>query len=56
MSNFDYAGRLTGTILLGNVALRAGKKVNWNAEKFTTGDAETDKLLTREYREGWSID
>lgn len=56
MSNFDYAGRLTGTILLGNVSLRAGKKVNWDAEKFTTGDAETDKLLGRNYREGWSID
>lgn len=55
MSNFDYAARLTGTILLGNVALRAGKKVNWDAAKFTTGDAETDKLLHREYREGWTL-
>ena len=55
MSNFDYAARLTGTILLGNVALRAGKEITWDAEKMTTGDRETDKLLHREYREGWSL-
>jgi predicted dehydrogenase len=55
MSNFDYAARLTGTILLGNVALRADKEITWDAEKMTTGDRETDKLLHREYREGWSL-
>ncbi len=55
MSNFAYAGRLTETILLGNVALRAGKKVNWDASKLSTGDAELDKLLSREYREGWTL-
>ncbi len=57
MSNFDYAARLTGTILLGNVALKAcpGKVVNWNAEKFTTGDKELDKHLHRNYRDGWTL-
>src|SRR5262249_17974880 len=30
MSNFSYAGMLTETILLGNVAMRAGKKLNWD--------------------------
>ena len=55
MSNFDYATRLTGTILLGNVALRAGAKVNWDAEKFTTGNADFDKLLHRDYRDGWTL-
>jgi predicted dehydrogenase len=55
MSNFNYAARLTGTILLGNVALRAGKEVKWDAEKMTTGDRETDKLLHRDYREGWTL-
>jgi predicted dehydrogenase len=50
MSNFNYAARLTQTILFGNVALRAGKQVSWDPEKFTCGDAETDKLLHRIYR------
>ena len=55
MSDFSYAARLTGTILLGNVALRAGEKVNWDAAKFTTGNAEHDKFLHRDYREGWTL-
>ena len=54
MSNFNYASRLTHTILFGNVALRSGKPVNWDAEKFTCGDVETDKLLHRVYREGFA--
>ena len=55
MSDFSYAARLTGTILLGNVALRAGEKVNWDAAKFTTGNAAHDKFLHRDYREGWTL-
>ena len=31
--NFDYSGSLTEAILLGNVAYRAGKKLEWDAEK-----------------------
>ena len=31
MSNFDYAGRLTETVLLGVVALKAGSKIEWDA-------------------------
>jgi len=56
-SNFDYAGLLTETILLGNVAMRAGKKkLEWDGEhlKFTNSP-ETDKLLHFEYREGWTL-
>jgi len=55
MSNFGYAARLTGTILLGNVALRAGSKVNWDPAKFSTGDSALDQLLHRNYREGWAL-
>ena len=32
MSNFDYAGRLTETVLLGNLAMRAGQKIEWDAK------------------------
>jgi len=57
MSNFDYAGRLTETILLGNVALRAGKKVEWNAEdmKIKNMGSEGEKLIKRDYRKGFGI-
>jgi predicted dehydrogenase len=57
MSNFDYAGRLTETILLGNVALRAGKKVEWNAEdmKIKNLGKDGEKLIKRDYRKGFGI-
>ena len=56
MSNFNYASRLTETILLGNAALRSGKKLEWDAEagKFTNAP-EADQYLHREYREGWVL-
>ena len=57
MSNFDYAGLLTETVLLGNVAIRIGKKIEWdgtNAKVTNVPDAE--KYLKREYRKGWSLE
>jgi predicted dehydrogenase len=53
--NFDYSGTLTETVLLGTVAYRSGKTLHWDAKKFTTGDAEADRWLHKEYREGWSL-
>jgi predicted dehydrogenase len=56
-SNFDYAGRLTETMLLGNIAVRfAGKKLEWDAAKlrFTNSDAAT-KFVSKEYRKGWDL-
>jgi predicted dehydrogenase len=55
-SNFDFAGLLTETILLGNVAMRAGKKLEWDGEnmKFTNAP-DAEKLLHFEYRKGWTL-
>ncbi len=56
-SNFDFAGRLTETMLLGNIAVRfAGTKLEWDAAKlrFTNSDAAT-KLVSKEYRKGWEL-
>jgi predicted dehydrogenase len=56
MSNFDYAARLTETVLLGNVALRAGKKIEWDGVNMkVTNDAAANQYLTREYRKGWEL-
>ncbi len=57
MSNFDYAAMLTETILLGNVALRTGKKLEWDGPgmKFTNA-SQADKHLRRQYRRGWELD
>ena len=55
-SNFDYAGQLTETMLLGNIAVRAGKGevLQWDAEKmaFTNSEAGT-RFVSKEYRKGW---
>ena len=57
MSNFpDYAGPLTEFVLLGNVAIRAQKRFEWDAEKCEAKDCpEANKYVKREYREGWSL-
>jgi hypothetical protein len=55
LSNFDYAGLLTEVILLGNVAVRARKKLTYDGAAMTLGDSEMDKLLRREYRTGWKL-
>jgi predicted dehydrogenase len=54
MSSFDYAALLTETILLGNIALRVGKKVEWDGPKMrSTNCPEANNYVRREYRKGW---
>src|SRR5256885_17036807 len=56
MSNFDYAGRLTETVLLGVVALRAGGKIEWDAAAMRVrNNSDADQYLRRDYRKGFSI-
>lgn len=56
LSNFDYAGRLTEFVLLGNVALRAGRKIEWDAKKLRVKNfSEADQFIRREYRKGWEL-
>jgi hypothetical protein len=41
---------------LGNVALRAGKRIAWDGPNFkVTNDAAAQRYLHREYRAGWSL-
>ena len=56
LSNFDYAGMLTEFLLLGNIAIKTGKKLEWDgpAMKFKDNE-EADKLVHREYRPGWTL-
>ncbi|MDR0520392.1 MAG: Gfo/Idh/MocA family oxidoreductase [Planctomycetaceae bacterium] len=55
LCNFGYSGVLTQAVLLGGVAYRAGKKITWNPETQTTGDAAADKFLADERRKGWEL-
>lgn len=55
--NFDYSGALTEAVQLGNVAFRAGQKLEWDAEKLkATNCPAADEFLRREYRKGWSLE
>jgi len=58
VSNFpEYAGPLTETVLLGNLAVWAdGLKVEWDAESMTpkNGPEELKKIVHREYRDGYT--
>jgi hypothetical protein len=54
--SFLYTGPVTETILLGAVALRAGKKVEYDtANMKITNVPEANKFLVREYRKGWEL-
>ncbi|MBM4093738.1 MAG: Gfo/Idh/MocA family oxidoreductase [Planctomycetes bacterium] len=51
-----HAGLLSETALLGNIAMRIGKKLTWDGpnRKFTNDDT-ANQCLHRHYREGWSL-
>jgi hypothetical protein len=55
-SNFDFAGPLTETTLLGNIAIRTGKKLYWDAQNMKiTNIPEANEFLHRPYRQGWVL-
>ena len=52
---FEYAARLTEVMLLGVVALHAGKKIAYDAPNMrVTNVLPANDHLRREYRQGWS--
>ena len=54
--NFDYSGAVTETVLLGNLAYRVGKKLEWDPANMKFPNCpEAEALLKREYREGWTL-
>lgn len=56
LSNFHYAGVLTEAILLGNVAMRVGKPLEWDGQALrATNCPEAAQYLKRQYRKGWEI-
>ena len=54
LSNFDYSAQLTEAVLLGNLAVRLGGKVKWDAKNMkVTGRPEAEPLIKRAYRPGY---
>ncbi len=55
-ANFEYGARLTELILLGNVALRTGKRIQWDPVAMRATNApEADAFIREECRKGWEI-
>lgn len=53
--NFDYTGPMSETVLLGNVAYRAGG-FDWDAASLTAkGNDRAGQYLREEYRKGWEL-
>ncbi len=56
-SNFpEYSSKLTQTILLGNLAVWAGKKVEWDAKEMKSPNMpELEAIVKPHYREGYVL-
>lgn len=54
--NFDYAGALTEAVMLGVVAYRSGKSLEWDAANLKVTNApEAQQFVHKEYRKGWVL-
>jgi hypothetical protein len=55
-SNFAYSGPLTELVLLGNLALRTGQRIEWDSKNLkVTNVPEANQYVRREYRTGWEV-
>lgn len=55
-ANFDYAGPLTETVLLGGVASRfPNTTLKWDSAKMQFDVADANQYVRRPYRDGWAV-
>lgn len=55
--HFGYSGPFTEAYLLGNIALKMNRRVEWDSQAFRiTNCPEANQYLKRECRKGWEID
>jgi hypothetical protein len=56
VENLDLGHHVSTVAHLGNIALRAGRKINWDAKKERViDDSEANKLVTVKYRKPWEL-
>lgn len=56
VSDFEYAGPFSEMVLLGNVAIRAGKRIEYDHKRMKiTNMPEANRFLTKDYRPGWIL-
>jgi predicted dehydrogenase len=55
-SNFEYASRLTESVLIGNVALRARRRIEWDSASMkVTNLPSANEFVTTHYRAGFGV-
>ncbi len=56
LSNFEYASTLTESMLLGNVAVRAGEVIDYQPATGRISNSSTaSQYLKSHFRKGWEI-
>jgi len=56
LSNFHQAGPFTEVVLLGNLAIRLGKKIEWDSKNLVAKNSkEANDMIRRTYRKGWEL-
>ncbi len=56
LSGFHHSGKFSEMVLLGNLAVRLNKKVEWDSENLKSPNSpEAAKLVKRDYRDGWDL-
>lgn len=56
-SKFSQSGPFTEMVLLGNLAVRLNKKVEWDTKTLSSPNCpEAAALVKRDYREGWALE
>jgi predicted dehydrogenase len=55
-AGFDYSGPYTEALLVGNLAVRLQKPIQWDAAAMKAANApEADPLIRKKYRQGWGL-
>ena len=55
-AGFWYSGSFTEALLVGNLAVRLGKRIEWDAEEMRATNApEADNYITKFYRAPWTL-
>ncbi len=54
-AHFDYSGPFTEMVLLGNLAVRTQRKVEWNPDRLNANNMDVSHLVEKSYREGWEV-
>lgn len=56
LSDFEVAGPMTEIVLLGNVALRAGRPITWDRDSMrVTNETSANRFVTQQDRRGWTV-